>query len=202
MFDRRIPRTLLTKLREVIWPRMGWRRALVYYWRRLQRVPGTPESIAAGFACGAAASMMPLMGLHFILAALFALALRSSIIASAFGTIVGNPWTFPFIWLGTYKLGGFFLGVDHEIEGDRLFLRMFAQMGRALRNFDTALLADNVWPIWWPMMLGSLPVAIAVGFMTYWLLIEPLRVGQRRRDRAMAKNAARSAPVRVGDDRR
>jgi len=202
MFDRRIPRTLLTKLREVIWPRMGWRRALVYYWRRLQRVPGTPESIAAGFACGAAASMMPLMGLHFILAALFALALRSSIIASAFGTIVGNPWTFPFIWLGTYKLGGFFLGVDHEIEGDRLFLRMFAQMGRALRNFDTALLADNVWPIWWPMMLGSLPVAIAVGFMTYWLLIEPLRVGQRRRDRAMAKNAARSAPVRVGNDQR
>ena len=28
---------------------MGWRRTLSYYWHRLQRIPGTASSIAAGF---------------------------------------------------------------------------------------------------------------------------------------------------------
>lgn len=181
MFDRRTRRSPLDKLRQLVWPRMGWPRALAYYWHRLQRIPGTPESIAAGFACGAAASMMPLMGLHFILSVLFAFALRGSIIASAFGTVVGNPWTFPFIWIGTYKIGAFALAVDSDLIGERPFRRMFAGLFESIRTLDAGSFIDNVWPIWWPMMLGSIPVAIIVGFLTYWLLAKPLRAAQRRR---------------------
>jgi len=181
MFDRRTRRPAVAKLREIIWPCMGWPRALVYYWHRLQRIPGSPESVAAGFACGAAASMMPLMGLHFILSALFAWALRGSIIASAFGTVVGNPWTFPFIWIGTYEIGTFVLDTDREIVGERPFRRMFAGLAQSIRTLDGAMFIENVWPIWWPMMLGSIPVAIAVGLLTYWLLSKPLRAARRRR---------------------
>ena len=39
---------------------------------RIKRLPGTPQSIAAGVACGVAASFTPFIGLHFVLAALFA----------------------------------------------------------------------------------------------------------------------------------
>ena len=181
MFARRTPRALMMKLREALFPRRGWRRVLAYYWQRLKRIPGSPESIVAGFACGAAASMLPLMGLHFILSALLAFAVRGSIIASAFGTVVGNPWTFPFIWLGTYKIGTFLLDIDREVIGERPFRRMFAGLAQSIRTLDGTLFIDNVWPIWWPMMVGSLPVAIAAGFLTYRLLVKPVRAAHRRR---------------------
>jgi len=181
MFDRRISQSPWTRLRHVIWPRMGWRRAAAYYWHRLQRIPGTPESIVSGFACGAAASMLPLMGLHFVLSALLAFALRGSILASAFGTVVGNPWTFPFIWLGTYEVGTLLLGIDQDLAGDRPFRRMFTGLSRAVRTLDASAFVDNVWPIWWPMMVGSIPVAIVTGVLTYWLLVQPVRAAHRRR---------------------
>jgi uncharacterized protein (DUF2062 family) len=31
--------------------------------------------------------------------------LRANVVASAIGTLIGNPLTFPFIWLSSYKLG-------------------------------------------------------------------------------------------------
>jgi len=160
---------------------MGWRRTITYLWHRLRRIPGSPESIAAGFACGTAASMMPLMGFHFILSALFALAVRGSVIASAFGTIIGNPWTFPFIWLGTYELGSLLLEVDRELVGERPFRRMFAGLTDSIRSLDGSMFVELVWPIWWPMMVGSIPVALVVGMLTYWLLVGFFRATHRER---------------------
>lgn len=42
--------------------------------------------------------------------------LRGNIIASAIGTAVGNPWTFPFIWAGVYWLGTTILGYERGQE--------------------------------------------------------------------------------------
>ena len=61
----------------MLWPRRGWTRMALYIQHRLGRLPGTPYRIAAGFACGAAISFTPFLGLHFVLAALGALALRT-----------------------------------------------------------------------------------------------------------------------------
>ena len=57
--------------------------------------------VAAGVAAGAFTSFTPFMGLHFLFAALFAWAIRGNLLASALGTFVGNPLTFPFIWAAT-----------------------------------------------------------------------------------------------------
>jgi uncharacterized protein (DUF2062 family) len=65
-----------------------------------------PRGIALGFAARAFVSFTPFIGVHFILAGLLAFALRASILASAIGTVVGNPVSFPFIWLAAYNLGG------------------------------------------------------------------------------------------------
>jgi len=195
MFKSRISRSALAMLRETVWPRTGWRRAITYYWRRLQRAPGSPEGVVAGFSCGAAASMTPLMGLHFILSALLAFALRGSIIASAFGTIVGNPWTFPFIWMGTYELGILLLGIDRDIVGERPFRRMFVGLTQSLRTLDPSIFMEAVWPIWWPMILGSIPAAIACGLLTYWLLVGPFRAAHRRRVKAKSARNIKSVPL-------
>ena len=110
MFRRRKNMTILQRSREFVWPRMGWLRAGTYIRHRVARLPGSPYSIAAGLACGAAVSFTPFIGLHFVLAALIAWLIGGNLIASAIGTVVGNPWTFPFVWWGTLRLGELILG--------------------------------------------------------------------------------------------
>lgn len=175
MFKRRTAPTLFSRLFGFLWPQMGWRRATSYHWHRLKRIPGTPESIAMGFACGAAASMMPFMGFHFILSAILAWLLRGSIIASAIGTVVGNPWTFPFIWLGTYEIGKAILGVDYAIEGEQPFVQMFGGLYQSVRTFDGTLFVEKVMPILVPMVAGSIPVSLLVGISFYFVVLNPIR---------------------------
>jgi len=120
IFGRRQKLTRLQRLGRLMWPRMGWRRLGKYYSFRVKRLPGTPYSIACGFACGAAVSFTPFIGFHFILGALIAWAMRGNILASAIGTAVGNPWTFAFIWPGIFWLGRTILGYENRSEERRV----------------------------------------------------------------------------------
>lgn len=105
VFKRRTPHGFWDRIRGFVWPRMSLRRVASYYKRRVVRLPGTPHSIAAGFAAGAAVSFTPFMGFHFLLGAAVAYLTRGNLIASALGTLVGNPWTFPLIWVVIYEIG-------------------------------------------------------------------------------------------------
>ena len=116
MFLRRKSPGFWLRVRNVIWPKMGLSRAWRYLVHRMARLKASPHTIALGFAAGAFASFTPFVGLHFIIAGLIAFALRSSILASAIGTVVGNPLTFPFIWLATYNVGAALLG--REAKGE------------------------------------------------------------------------------------
>jgi uncharacterized protein (DUF2062 family) len=184
MFKRRATRSPFSHIFGFLWPQMGWRRAVSYYWHRLKRIPGTPESIAMGFACGAAASMMPFMGFHFILSAVLAWLFRGSIIASAIGTAVGNPWTFPFIWVGTYEIGQFFIGTDYVVEGDAPFRRMFMGLFESAQTFNWDLFVERVLPTFIPMLAGSIPASLAMGVASYFVVLRPIRaVHKLRQDR-------------------
>lgn len=110
MFQRRHKFTLRQRVRDFVWPRMGWQRSLRYLVHRVGRLPGPPHRIAAGFASGAAVSMTPFVGLHFVLAFGLAWVVRGSMLAAAIGTALGNPWTFPAIWYLSYRIGCDLLG--------------------------------------------------------------------------------------------
>src|SRR5690554_1247974 len=110
MFARRRRRSPLGRLRQAVWPSMGFRRWGRYVGHRVARLPDSPEAIAGGLAWGAAMSFTPLVGLQLAFAALGAWATRCNVIASAVGTGVGNPWTFPFIWAAIYRTGALLLG--------------------------------------------------------------------------------------------
>src|SRR5699024_6471352 len=97
IFKRRERPSTGQRLREAVAPRKGWWRGLDYINKRMRRLPDSPHRIALGFACGAFASFTPLFGLHFILAATLALVMRANILAALFGTVVGNPLSFPLI---------------------------------------------------------------------------------------------------------
>jgi uncharacterized protein (DUF2062 family) len=147
MFKRRIPLPFVHRLKELFWPRSGFSRATRYIAHRISRLPGTPYRIAAGFACGAAISFTPFLGAHFVLALLISLAIRGSIVASAFGTLVGNPLTFPFIWAWLYVSGCWLLG--QEVARD------------LPTRFSAAYIFDHPWEILWPMTVSGIPTALA-----------------------------------------
>jgi uncharacterized protein (DUF2062 family) len=105
MFKRRNPRGPLGHARELFWPSMGWRRAFRYVRHRIIRLSDSTHKIAGGLAIGAAVTFSPLIGTHFIQCAVLCYFLRFNILASLVGTALGNPWTLPFIWWISFKLG-------------------------------------------------------------------------------------------------
>lgn len=154
MFRRRNPLPFLHRARELLWPRTGWRRASTYIAHRVRRLPGTPYRIAAGFASGAAVSFTPFIGLHFVGAAALAFVLRGNLMASAIGTAVGNPWTFPFIWLWIFNFGQWLLGGNGATE--------------LPEHLSLQYIFDNPLQILWPMCAGGIPTAVVAWFAFFW----------------------------------
>ncbi len=154
MFKRRSKPGLFYRVRGLIWPHIGWRRAGRYFYHRLMRLPGSAHSIAAGFACGSAISFTPFIGFHFVLSALLAWTIGGNVVAALIGTVVGNPWTFPFIWVAVYKLGSLILGWKSvDILSHGLTLTYI------LQHPQMVLL---------PMIVGSVPAGVLAWVASYW----------------------------------
>lgn len=94
------------KIRNILWPKKGFQRSFYYLRERVTRMSASTHALSLGVACGAAASMTPFIGLHFIIAAVIAYLVRGNLFASAIGTIMGNPWSFPLIWAADNYVGG------------------------------------------------------------------------------------------------
>lgn len=175
MFKRRERRPLVSRIRDVVWPRRGWHRGARYIGHRLGRLPGSPYRIACGFACGAAISFTPFIGFHFVLAMLLALMLRGNIIASAIGTAIGNPWTFPFIWAWIFGFGHWILGKG-ELNSETTGLTL-------------AFIFEHPEQVLWPMTIGGIPTAIAVwgiAFVPAHSMVSQYQRARRWRIRRMA----------------
>ncbi len=181
-------------MRNFVWPRAGWQRTTKYLLHRLGRMPGSPYSIAGGFACGAAISFTPFVGLHFVLGAIWAWSTRASVASSLLGTAVGNPWTFPFIWVWIYNLGiwmGAGNGLDPAEELD--FARFFGAVFNAALSFDMPYLVHTAAPIWFPMLVGGIPTTVVAWFAFYFSLKPVISVYQRRRYRRAAARKERTS---------
>jgi uncharacterized protein (DUF2062 family) len=205
MFKRRSNQPVHHRVGNLIWPQIGFRRSMTYVWHRVGRLHGTPHSIAGGFAAGAAVSFTPFVGGHFVLASLLAWLTRGNIVAGLLGTAVGNPWTFPFIWIWTYELGRR-MGAGRDLAVEPNFVAIFTDLPgvivKALISFDLeSAYFDNVWAVLWPMMVGSIPTFVLI-WLGFYLFFKPLvatyqakRIMRRRRKQEKAREAARLKAV-------
>ena len=177
MLGRRNRRSIGHRMRELVWPRIGWRRASSYFSHRVRRLPGSPYSIAAGFACGAAISFTPFLGFHFVIAALASWLIGASILASAIGTAVGNPWTFPLIWLASYRIGAFFIGgnLSQDLPDGLTMTTIF----------------DNPGAVLLPMLIGGLLLAVVAWVLSFWLVRRAVARYQRMRATRLGRRAER-----------
>lgn len=187
MFKRRNQKTLGDNILSFFWPASGWRRAWSYTMHRLARLPGSAYSIAGGFACGAAMSFTPFVGLHFVLSGILAWTLRANIIASIIGTAVGNPWTFPFIWTWLYQTGTWMVSSERlETAAKPDFSEIFGHMLQALLSWDVPYLLETAPPVFWPMFVSGLPTA----FVVWWVFYLPLKYTiQGYQDRRLRKRS-------------
>lgn len=162
VFKRAKARSTLSSIREAFWPSTGWARAYRYMGHRLMRINASSHAIAAGFAAGVAISFTPFLGTHFIGAALISLATRGHVIASAVGTFIGNPWTFPLIFWFTGSLGSLVIGEEVTAgvppwSWDALFKAPLTYLGELV-------------PLLYPYIVGGIPAAIAAWCISYFAI--------------------------------
>ncbi len=193
LFKRREKPPIRERAQAWLWPKRGWRRAMGYVRHRVTRLSGSPHAIALGFAAGVFASFTPFMGFHFIIGAVAALVIGGNVIASAFGTFVGNPVTFPFIWFSTFSFGNFLLGIETE-GGDQSKL---AEMSLwATLTDPSSLFSDfwtSLWPLLKPMTIGGVPLGLTLAVIFYFLVRIIVGTYQNNRRRRLQQR---------GEDRR
>ncbi len=189
LFRRRTPMNLMERLRIAFWPRNSWGRSLRYFTKRVLRLSGSPHAIALGFAIGAFASFTPFVGFHIMISVFVALMVGGNILAAAFGTIVGNPFTFPFIWWATYELGG---RVLNDYRGP---IRPHAMAHGLLHQSFSHIL-----PIIKPMLVGSLPLGLLVATVSYVIVRVGVKAYQAaRRQRLEHRRLTRGTQVAADD---
>jgi uncharacterized protein (DUF2062 family) len=190
LFRRRTKPTLGERVRDTFWPRGGWRRALKYFRQRILRLNGSPHVIAMGFAAGLFVAWSPFFGFHYLLAIACAFIVRGNILAAVLGTTIGNPLTLPAMWALNYKLGEFLLGESHA----PLPPPPGGRGGFAEESLHAIL------PILKPMLLGSIPLGLVSGAISYFVVRVAVhayqssrrqRLEARRRGRAAARPAVR-----------
>ena len=87
------------------------------------------------------------------------------------GTWVGNPASFPFIWLTTFNTGNFLLGRtadDRELPQLSVELLIDAPLGVLL-------------PVIGPMMIGWLPIGLIMGLIVYYPSLWSIEAYQKQR---------------------
>ncbi|MDO5632725.1 MAG: DUF2062 domain-containing protein [Paracoccus sp. (in: a-proteobacteria)] len=200
MFKRK-PRSYGQMASNIVYPRGGWRRAALYVMHRMQRLPDQPHRIGRGFAAGVYVSFTPLFGLHFLLAAAIAWLIRGNIIASALGTFVGNPVTFPLIAVISIGLGRYLLGVPGDLSPQMIFYEFSSATGQLWHNFQSLFgpetahwdrLSVFYYNLFLPYTVGGLIIGIPVALAFHYLTVPIFRAYQRRRSKAMAKRIARA----------
>lgn len=190
LFSRRAPLTAYDRIRAAVWPRHGWARALRYAWLRLCRLQGSPHAIALGVSTGIFATFVPILGIQMGLAAALAYALRGNLVGALAGTFVGTPFTYPLMWFGSYRLGGWMMGHDPS----RLKLSLDSLWSTAAHAFrgDAGQAAEILWPVLLPLLIGSLALGLAAGMLAYYTLLTVLgRLQARRRVRLAARACER-----------
>ncbi len=153
-----------------LWPQMSFKRLFRYLYLRLLRLHASPSAIAGGLAIGAALSFTPLLGAQIILSIAFSWILRANKVAALLGTLIGTPWTLPFMLFLSYKTG---------LVGIHFFQKFFPNVLLPASLLDAPLfdfkeIYAHPDSFFLPTLLGSLPLGICVGlfvfFITYLLI--------------------------------
>ncbi|MEO8245256.1 MAG: DUF2062 domain-containing protein [bacterium] len=211
MFKRRNPLSWAAWSKAQVYPQGGFRRASLYLWHRLRRLPDPPHRIARGVFAGTFANFPPILGFQMIFAAALAWAMRGNILAALLATLLSNPVTTPLIALISLKLGHWMLGTPEGINLTLVFAAFSQAAGDLWHNLRSAFGPEQAhwdglllfWKrIYFPYLIGSILPGLVSSLVLYWLTIPALTAYQalrRRRLKARAASLRRKAAAKEGD---
>ncbi len=184
LFRRKRPEEFGEKLRVLLWPRRSFGRSFRYVSKRVLRLTATPHAVAAGVAAGAFASFTPFLGFHFVLSFLLAWMLAGNMAAAALGTAVGNPLTFPFIWVATLTVGRTLLpGQEEGLVRHDAINQMFGELS-----------FSELWkPMLEPMIIGAFVIGIPFSLALYFVVRRATAAFRERRRHRLAEKARKRA---------
>ena len=200
VFRRRDRRTPFRIVRDAVYPRGGWGRALSYISYRLRRLPDPPGRIARGIACGVFVCFTPLFGFHFIFSALLALMIRGNVVAALLATAFGNPLTFPVIAVISMRIGTWLLGPTGAEPSAGVLESFSGAFGEAMANLIRLITGgDPEWgrlqvffeSVFLPYTLGGLIPGLICATAFYWLSLPVIEAYQKRRRRIFAGRVKR-----------
>lgn len=152
-------------------PRMSWRRQLRYFYWRLVRLQGSPETLARGIACGVFSGLFPFFGSQTLLAILLAFLFRGNKILAAFGPWISNPFTSVPIYAFNFYVGKLLLNDHSPTEMD-------------LRSWED--IKELGIEIIWPLFIGCVTVGLVCAIISYFVslrLIRRFRASNQQRHR-------------------
>lgn len=212
VFKRREKRKMGQIVLDSVYPRGGWGRALYYVTHRVRRLPDSPHKIARGIFAGVFTTFTPFYGLHFILAALLAKAMRGNIFAALLSTLFGNPLTYVPIGIVSMKTGHFLMGTQFDESMNTTLVGKFTGAASDLRHNVVALFTedDANWArlsqfnheVFLPYLIGGIIPGIVAGLVAYYLSVPVIAAYQnRRRGRLKEKLAKLSQRAAKLEDR-
>lgn len=190
VFKRGKPLGWLAWMREMVYPRGGFRRATRYVIHRMSRLPDEPHRIARGLFAGSLIGFLPLPGLQFVGAWAAARLMRGNVLAALLGTFNTNPVTTPFFAVFAMTFGHWLLGVEAPLSASEIG-RAFGHAGNDLwRNFMAIFTEDSMqwggliqfWhDIYLPYFIGALIPGILISLVAYYITIPIVQAYQKAR---------------------
>lgn len=147
----------------------SYKQHLKAFLERFKRLQGEPRYIAMGMAIGVFVSVTPTIPFHTIIAVALAFVLKGSKPAAAIGVWFSNPVTIPLFYIGSFRVGTFFL--NKSIPFNTKFESITELMTLGL-DVTIAMIAGGA-------ILGIVPAIIAY-FVTY-KFFKAIREKVRRR---------------------
>lgn len=155
---------------------MALRRVARYHFLKILRLRATPHAIAMGVAAGTFAAFLPFIGVHMALSVALAWLLGGNMIAAAASTVlIGNPFTYPFIWAATWEAGQLLLGTSAKSMGTIHLHELFHKMS-----------LSELWePILKPLLVGFVPLGFAGAVFGYVIVLQAVRIFRARRQKRL-----------------
>jgi uncharacterized protein (DUF2062 family) len=136
------------------------------YIAHIKTLQGDPHYVAKGMAIGVFVGITPTLPFHTVIALALAFIVRGSKPAAVIGVWAGNPFTIPFFYLGSYKLGTFLLNAPTPFDPKYESLSELAKLGLE------ATLA---------MMAGGVIIGIPFGIAAYFITLKTFKTIRSRK---------------------
>lgn len=179
-FGRKKKKRLITSIYNFIKIFFAFSRTKKYISLSIKRMKGSPQALSLGLATGIAISFTPFIGLHALLAIFISWVIGGSMAAALIGTLLGNPWTFPFIWYFTFEIGQFinygFLSYEEEFS----FKVIKKEVSTLLAIVKNIIIFANIFELEENvaklklipfMVVGSIPLVFISWIFSYFLFL-------------------------------